>query len=118
MVVQVLSQDVPEIRVQRTMANLHSNLGAPGVKRFQAARVKLPDPKHLKRGQIEPKLGPRFEEDFISTVFESPTIFMGISVLGRGAQEFGGLGRLDLVVSEAPESSEFRAPSLCLLQSL
>ena len=51
-VAQVVNQNLPEFRVQRTVANLHSSLGAAGVKRFQ--------------------------EDFVSTVFESPTIFMGV----------------------------------------
>ena len=45
------AQDMSDLQVQRTVANLHSNLGAASVKRFQ--------------------------EDFISRVFESPTIFMG-----------------------------------------
>ncbi|CAE7228133.1 unnamed protein product [Symbiodinium sp. CCMP2456] len=51
-VARVAHQEISDLQVQRTVANLHSNLGAAGVKRFQ--------------------------EDFISTVFESPTIFMGV----------------------------------------
>ncbi|CAE7664439.1 unnamed protein product [Symbiodinium sp. CCMP2592] len=51
-VARVANQDISDLQVQRTVANLHSNLGAAGVKRFQ--------------------------EDFVSTVFESPTIFMGV----------------------------------------
>ena len=52
MVARVANQDISDLQVQRTVANLHSNLGAASVKRFQ--------------------------EDFISRVFESPTIFMGV----------------------------------------
>ncbi|CAE7796758.1 unnamed protein product [Symbiodinium microadriaticum] len=51
-VARVANQDISDLQVQRTVANLHSNLGAASVKRFQ--------------------------EDFISRVFESPTIFMGV----------------------------------------